>query len=81
MTDLVCLERELVKFCIVAGLSYAAAPVPFPVGTDLIDKHMHFMDALIILVVLGGNRHLQGAAAGTTAGLCGIAGLFGTQVF
>lgn len=31
-------------------VSYAAAPVPFPVGTDLVDKHMHFMSALILLM-------------------------------
>lgn len=28
--DMMCLEAELVKFCIVAGLSYPAAPFPFP---------------------------------------------------
>lgn len=79
--DMVCLEGELVKFCIVAGLSYPAAPFPFPVGTDLLDKHVHFMDALILSVVLEGDRHLQGAAAGTAAGWCRIAGLFGPPVF
>lgn len=51
--DMVCLEEELVKFCIVAGLSHTAASVPFPVGTDLVDKHVHFMGALILLIVLG----------------------------
>lgn len=45
--DMVCLEEELIKFCIVAGLSYAAAPFPFPVGADLVDKHMHMMGTLI----------------------------------
>lgn len=49
-TDMVCLEGELIKFCVAAGLSYAAAPVPFPVGTDLVDKHMDFMGALILLM-------------------------------
>lgn len=28
--DMMCLEAELVKFYIVAGLSYPAAPFPFP---------------------------------------------------
>lgn len=54
--DVVSLEGELIKFCIVAGLSYAAAPVLFPVGTNLVDKHMHFMGALILLMVLEGDR-------------------------
>lgn len=34
-----CLEAELIKFCTVADLSCVVAPVPFPVGTDLVDKH------------------------------------------
>lgn len=79
--DMVCLEGELIKFFVVAGLSYAAAPSPFPVGTDLVDKHMHFMGALILLMVLEGDRHLQGATVGIATDRCGIAGLFGTQVF
>lgn len=35
--DMACLEGQLIKFCVAAGLSYAAAPVPFPVRTDLVN--------------------------------------------
>lgn len=62
-------------------LSYAAAPIPFPVGTDLVDKHVHFVGALILLMVLEGGRHLQGDAVAIATGWCGITGLFCTQIF